>query len=148
MRVIRTWLAVGAICCSNAAFGQAAVAPAPTVLTTTESVQRLSREEGQRHPPVRLRGIVTFSHEAGRTIFLQDETGGIYCDPRGTSPLPETGHRVEIVGIASDGAFLGWVIAQEVKDLGPGTLPPAPNWPKAPTMPISSASRDMWRKPS
>ncbi|HXI53007.1 MAG TPA: ATP-binding protein [Candidatus Saccharimonadales bacterium] len=125
MRVIRTWLALGAICCSNAAFGQATLAPAPTVLTTAESVQRLSREEGQRYPPVRLRGIVSFSHQAGRTIFVQDETGGIFCDPRTTSPLPETGRRVEIVGVASDGAFLPFVIAQEVKDLGPGTLPPA-----------------------
>lgn len=105
-------------------------------LTTTAAVQSLSREEANLSPPVRIEGVVTFSHPSWRILFLQDESGGIFCDPLTAEKIPEPGHRLVVHGMAANGSFLPYVNVRQMEDLGPAAV-----WPLArPTQ-----ASELWR---
>jgi PAS domain S-box-containing protein len=94
-------------------------------LTSTEAVQRLSREAASEGPPARIEGVVTFSHPVWRLLFIEDGTGGIYCEPTALRDLPEIGHRVIVEGAAASGAFLPILNVHRLQDLGPVPIPAA-----------------------
>ena len=100
-----------------------AVQPASTLLTTTESVQKLSPDEAAKGLPIRLRGVVTFSQEWWRLLFVEDSTGGIFCEPAVLPAFPEAGREVEIEGISGTGAYLPVVIVTKLRVLGPAPFP-------------------------
>ena len=56
-------------------------------------------------------------------MFVEDQTGGIYCEVSRLANLPPHGHRVEMIGQAVPGSFLPIFSVHELKDLGPGSLP-------------------------
>jgi len=72
--------------------------------------------------PVRLRGVVTFAQE-GRLLFIQDHTGGVFCELLGALTLPPLGHEVEILGCSAAGVRHSYVRVKELRDLGPGVFP-------------------------
>ena len=49
--------------------------------------------------PFSVRGVVTFASHEQRVFYLQDETGGLRIEPRGTDPLPRIGQRISIAGM-------------------------------------------------
>jgi PAS domain S-box-containing protein len=106
------------------------------ILTTTASVQSLSKEEADLSPPVRIEGTVSFSHPAWRIIFLQDDTGGIFCDPLISDKIPEPGTRLVVHGLAANGSFLPYVNLHRMEVLGKSDV-----WP--PARPARAA--DLWR---
>ncbi|HAM70475.1 MAG TPA: hypothetical protein DCM86_02400 [Verrucomicrobiales bacterium] len=109
--------------------------PAPLPLTTTEAIQSLPRVEADLAPRVRIEGVVTFSHPVWRLLFVEDSTGGIYCEPGGLQPLPEVGHRVVVEGTAGNGAYLPVINVLRVEDRGGGPLPP----------PAPATAAELWK---
>lgn len=97
------------------------------LLTTTEAVQSLTRAEADESRPVRIEGVVSFSENSWRLMFVEDGTGGIYCEPGALVNIPRTGRRVRIDGIAGNGAFLPIVNIVRLEDLGPSPMPKAKN---------------------
>ena len=104
-------------------------------LTTTAAVQALSAEEAAKGYPVKLRGVVTFSQDWWRLLFVQDSTGGIYCEPAGLPVFPAVGSEVEIEGISGAGSYLPVVIVKNVLTLGPTTFPSA----------VPATSAQLWK---
>ncbi|MBL9166885.1 MAG: PAS domain S-box protein [Verrucomicrobiales bacterium] len=106
------------------------------ILTTTASVQSLSKAEADLSPPVRIEGTVSFSHPAWRILFLQDDTGGIFCDPLISDKIPEPGTRLVVHGLAANGSFLPYVNLHRMEVLGKSDV-----WP--PARPARAA--ELWR---
>lgn len=104
-------------------------------LESTKAVQSLSPVEAAQEPTVSLRGVVTVSQELWRVLFVQDDTGGIYCDTRNLTEFPTLGDLIEIDGYASEGGFLPTVVIKSFRSLGPAKFPAA--------APASSA--ELWR---
>lgn len=94
-------------------------------LSTTEQVQRLSRSEATNRIPVRLRGVVTFSRNSPRTLFLEDSTGGIYLESGLIQRAPPVGRLLDVEGYALRSELLPVVLVSQVHERGPAPLPEA-----------------------
>ena len=104
-------------------------------LTQAAELRRLSPQELKRRYPVRLQGVVTYHDRIWQNTVVQDETGGIFLDPRGgtiavepdgadpTRPGLRYGLRVEVRGYSDPGGFAPVVIEPRVRVLGEGQLP-------------------------
>jgi signal transduction histidine kinase len=91
-------------------------------LTQAEQIRRLSLPEAQRHYPVKLRGIV-LDYSSLPTLFIADDTGGIYVKVTGDQPLRQ-GQILEIEGVIDAGKFAPMVIPSSLRTVGEGRLPP------------------------
>jgi PAS domain S-box-containing protein len=96
-------------------------------LRTADEVRQLTPDEAERHYPVRLQGIVTFSDQNNFYLFVQDPTAGIYfrLAPSLGSPPLAPGQLIEIDGEADPGEFAPVVMAHKIDILGAGTFPTA-----------------------
>jgi PAS domain S-box-containing protein len=102
---------------------QPAGEPSLPILLTTEGIQRLPRKEADRGLPARIDAIVTYSHHTWRSVFIEDATGGIYCEANNSEPAPPIGHRVIIDGHTSGGSFLPILNVGILVDMGPAPFP-------------------------
>jgi len=105
----------------------------PALLISAEAVQRLTREEADRHLPVRIRGVVTFAAPAYyHSLCLQDDTRGLFVDYRSITNglVPASGELWEVTGHTLPGDFAPVLQADSLRFLGIGRLPePAhPTW--------------------
>ncbi len=75
---------------------------------------------------MRLHGVVTFSRNTPRTLFMEDSSGGIYLES-GLIPLaPPVGRLLAVEGYSLRGEILPVVLVNQVHDLGAAPLPEAP----------------------
>src|ERR1051326_6393233 len=91
--------------------------PLPAI-TRIGDILKLSREEADRHYPVRLEAVVTFVDSAWGLLFVQDTTAGIFLDK--TSPPLELkpGDRVSLQGVTAAGLFTPVIYSAAAKQLG------------------------------
>ncbi len=94
-------------------------------LTTTQAIQELTHAQADEGRRVRIEGVVTFSQPFWRILFVQDATGGIYCEPGALSSFPEPGHRVVVQGRVGNGSYLPILNLEHLRDLGPAAMPVA-----------------------
>lgn len=92
-------------------------------LQTAAAVRGLTVGQAQQHPPVKLRGVVTFFDENLYSRFIQDETAGIYLRESGNTPVLEVGQLVEVEGVASPGEYAPIIEPRRVQILGAAPLP-------------------------
>ena len=94
------------------------------VLTTARQVHELSESEARLSYPVHVRAVVTYFNALGRTLVVQDETGGVYVSAI-SEALPElgAGQLVEIRGFTGPGDFAPVITGPKVRVLGAGRLP-------------------------
>jgi len=119
------WLPVGLAWIAAIAVARAAT-PSPAAspfVVTAEAVQKLTVSQGATPIPVRLRGVVTFSEPRCGLLYVQDETGGVYCEPGLLPYLPPIGTAAELEGVAGPGSFLPVVLTRELRELGLTNLP-------------------------
>ncbi|MFT3828798.1 MAG: ATP-binding protein [Opitutaceae bacterium] len=90
------------------------------------NVLELSAAEADRHYPVSLYGVVTWSHPDAPFFFLQDSSGGIAVRT-GTAPARayEPGRSVVVEGTSVMGSFAPSVAAAKVQKTGDMPLPRA-----------------------
>lgn len=93
-------------------------------LTSCGAVSHLTPAEAKQNRPVRLRVVVTYFDPNGRTMFVQDETGGIFVawDP-GPHPLP--GDLIELDGVSALEDFSPQIERPSYKLLGHAPMPKA-----------------------
>jgi len=114
-----------ALCLTSVALAQSAGETLPT-LTEVEQVRKLRPEEAAKGYPVKIHGVVTMDAPSP-DFFVQDGTAGIYVEGNTSQRfIHALGRSVEVVGITGPGKFAPVIREQNFRDLGPGTLPPAP----------------------
>ncbi|MGC3959094.1 MAG: hypothetical protein QM813_14465 [Verrucomicrobiota bacterium] len=101
-------------------WGSAAVAQE---LHTAAAVRGLTIQQAQQHPPVKLRGVVTFFDENLYSRFIQDETAGIYLREASNTPALNPGQWVEVEGVASPGEYAPVIEPRRVVVVGTAPLP-------------------------
>ena len=113
------------LCLCALAFAQSTGEKLPT-LTEVEQVRKLRPEEAAKGYPVKIHGVVTMDAPSP-DFFVQDETAGIYVEGSMSQRFVHAlGRSVEVEGITGPGKFAPVIREQNFRDLGPGTLPPAP----------------------
>ncbi len=101
----------------------AADAPSEPRFLTTAAIQAIPIEEIAGYSSVRVRGVVTLSRERARLFFVEDSTGGIYCDISQIAVLPPVGTQVELRGKVARGNFLSILQVHTINPIGAGILP-------------------------
>jgi two-component system, cell cycle sensor histidine kinase and response regulator CckA len=105
-------------------------APVPvtpgTSLGLAADVLGMSAQEASAGRPVRLTGVVTWSHASSPFFFITDSSGGI-CIMRGNSDsmVRSPGRNLEVEGITAMGAFAPVVVAQRFARVSEAVLPMA-----------------------
>ena len=99
------------------------------VLTEVSQVRKLSSREAARGYPVRIRGVITFSHlgeDGGYLFFVQDATAGIYVhDPDPDPTACQAGRVVDLEGVSDPGQFAPIIRKERLTVVGEGPMPPA-----------------------
>jgi signal transduction histidine kinase len=91
---------------------------------TIEQVRESTPEQADKHYPVHLHGVVTFTDwGADRGLFLQDQTAGIFIVLDESAGDVPAGEEVEVDGTTAAGDYVPMVVAQKIRRLGPKPLP-------------------------
>lgn len=99
--------------------------PAPgAAIGLAADVHNLSAQEAAAGRPVRLTGVVTWSHASAPFFFIADSSGGIQV-MRGDSDsmLRSPGRNVEVEGVTAMGEFAPVVVAKGFARVGDSVLP-------------------------
>lgn len=91
------------------------------VLTSAREVGRVSEAESQHGRPVEVEGVVTYSDPSWGLLFVQDETGGLYVNPRGLPTVPSVGQRVRLEGVVAPSSR--GIDSLQIETLGTASLP-------------------------
>ena len=120
--------ALGCVLVQSSAGGSqgAAGTSAAVVIRKAAAVRALPREVAAQGLPVVLCGVVTFKWPAGIDggFVVHDETAGVYVGGR-VEDERTVGTRVEVTGVTAPGSYAPIVSSANVRELGPGELPPA-----------------------
>lgn len=128
------------VCCLLACLGGAhAAGDQPAILESAHSVHELPADLAARGIPVKLKGVVTYTVPRWQGYFLEDETGGVYCESSALEERPEIGELVEIEGKCNSGHDRPYVIALTPTRLG---RPGLPQRSEAPLLQTASGELD------
>lgn len=117
---------------SAAVFAASSATPAQIskpkfVLHTAAALHALSRDEAAKEIPIQIRGVVSFADQQMNSLFVEDQTGGVYVEPTGNlADRLKPDEEVIVEGISSPGDFAPVVRKASVRVVKPGSLPPAP----------------------
>lgn len=100
--------------------GNADTVYAPTNLG---AIHQLSSVEAGKAAPVSVRGVVTFTHIPWMFVFVQDDTGGLFCYSSRELLFPKPGTTVEIQGTTDRGEYLPVLQIASIREVGPGNFP-------------------------
>ncbi|MGV3757128.1 MAG: ATP-binding protein [Verrucomicrobiota bacterium] len=119
---IARWMCLGLLV-ALALSGGAQVIPATNeVLRTALDVRRVTPEAADKGLPVEVVGVVTLV-DFGRTVFLQDETGGTFFKGPATRSCLQPGLQVRVRGKTFPGLYVPGIDADKVEVLEQGLLP-------------------------
>ncbi|HEX7069539.1 MAG TPA: ATP-binding protein, partial [Rhodothermales bacterium] len=94
------------------------------VIRTAAEVRNLSNEDAERNFPVVLEATVTYFVPQNYTLFVQDQTAGIYVSVHGQeSPAIRPGDLVELRGVSGPGDFAPIIMRPTFRVLRRGTMP-------------------------
>ena len=98
-------LALLVLCVSVASFGVIGDSgQSETALRTIQQIRRLKLDSLSKSPEVHVRAVVTYYDSVAPNLFVQDSTGGIWVDLRGTSGKPpQPGQVLDLHGQAASG---------------------------------------------
>ena len=114
-------LHIGLACCAVAAISEA---PRPAELTKVGQIRHL-KSSTQGEIGVHLRGVVTYFDTVAPNLFVQDATGGIWVDLRGSKlEPPSPGQMLDLHGVVGFG-FSPYIAKPQWKVVG-HAAPPKP----------------------
>jgi signal transduction histidine kinase/ActR/RegA family two-component response regulator len=121
-----SWRLQGAVFRSYVRTVAAEAHKADGALGLAADVLALSAEEAASGRPVRLTGVVTWSHTSSPFFFIADSSGGIRV-MRGNSksPVRSPGRNVEVTGVTAMGPFAPVVVASHFTRVSEAILPMA-----------------------
>ncbi|HSH92640.1 MAG TPA: sensor histidine kinase, partial [Roseimicrobium sp.] len=79
-------------------------------------------EQATNRIPVKVKGVVTFV-DTGRTVFIQDETGGTFLRGGVLKSPPAPGSEIEVEGTTYPGLFIPGIDSKTVRVLGTAPYP-------------------------
>lgn len=92
-------------------------------IRSIQQIRQLTPESLSRSPEVHVRGVVTYYDSVVPNLFVQDATGGIWVDLRGTSSVPpRIGEILDLHGYAASG-FAPYVAKPQWIVAGSASLP-------------------------
>jgi PAS domain S-box-containing protein len=94
------------------------------LLQAVRDVRSLPPEKARQGHPVRVTGVVSFYDPTWNTLFVEDDTNGIFVNPGKQWPV-RAGQRVEVTGFSAPGDFAPIVAAKDIRVVG-GTTELAP----------------------
>ncbi|MFO1500625.1 MAG: HAMP domain-containing sensor histidine kinase [Verrucomicrobiota bacterium] len=98
----------------------------PPALSSIGAVRALQLSEAQKGLSVRIRGVVTYYEPRWDTLFVQDETGGLYIFPSGQGrPRYHHGQVLELSGRTFGNSHGNSLIEEVATEAGAGPLPEA-----------------------
>src|SRR5438552_639404 len=92
---------------------QGSESPLPAITTAIE-LRRLDPQLADRGCPVHVRGVVTLI-DPGRTIFLQDQTGGMFARFKPEFPTVHPGAVVDVIGVSFSGLYFPGIVPQIIR---------------------------------
>ena len=96
------------------------------VLKVASKILELGPAEADRHYPVTLSGVVTWSHPDSNLLYIQDSSGGITIQlGAGAGKTYEPGRSIVVRGVTTLGAYAPAVIAETVQRIGDMPIPQA-----------------------
>lgn len=98
---------------------------AVSVISTAEEIKALPFDLAKQGLPVSIRGVITASVSKHTGLVVQDLTGGVYVELRG-SPRAEPlrrGELCQIEGVTGPGLFAPIVVSRRITRFGWGQLP-------------------------
>ena len=96
----------------------------PPALSSIGAVRALSMVEARKGLSVRIRGVVTYYEPRWDTLFVQDETGGLYIFPSGHGrPRYHYGQVLELTGRTFGNSHGNSLVEEVVTEAGTGPLP-------------------------
>ena len=97
------------------------------LLTTVRQIRSLPAREAGLGYPVRLAAVLTHNEPKDASIFVQDQTGGVYCSllARDLRADMHDGQELLLEGITGPGKYLPMLIVRRLTVLGEGNLPQA-----------------------
>jgi signal transduction histidine kinase/CheY-like chemotaxis protein len=99
------------------------------VLQTIEAVKKLTNKEAEKGYPVRVRALVTYWYPSLGSLFVQDETAGVYCAPPENPPSDlKFGCLVDLEGKTGRGAFAPVIYHSHLRILKRGVDPKPINY--------------------
>jgi signal transduction histidine kinase len=110
-------------CAAQPAANATPPSPPRTITTVAEAFARWP-ELTADDQPAQLEGVVTGVMPSG-AFRLNDGKLGIYVTRSATGKELTVGERVVVTGVLRKGGFSPWITPQQIKALGPGTLPEA-----------------------
>ncbi len=101
------------------------------LVTSATTAKYLPASQAERRIPIALRGVVTAVPEGWKGFFLEDATGGIYCEPQNTEAEKSfwpvrVGEEIELEGVTSPGHINSFVAVTKIVSRKPGALPQPP----------------------
>jgi diguanylate cyclase (GGDEF)-like protein len=93
------------------------------VISSVAEVRGLEPSQAARALPTRITGVITFSDQLYRQLWLQDESGGIYIKYSGDHPDLQAGTRITVVGITNPGDYAPVIVAPKFIVEGEGSFP-------------------------
>lgn len=96
--------------------------PPVPVLTSAREIRALSAGQAAEQRPVRLRATVN-AIDPGRSIFIQDATGGTFINRKPEQWAVQPGDVIEAEGVTYPGLFLPGIAATSVRVTGRAEMP-------------------------
>jgi signal transduction histidine kinase/CheY-like chemotaxis protein len=99
------------------------------VLQTIEAVKKLTNKEAEKGYPIRVQALVTYWYPSLGSLFVQDETAGVYCAPPENPPSDlKFGCLVDLEGKTGRGAFAPVIYHSRLRILKRGVDPKPINY--------------------
>jgi signal transduction histidine kinase/CheY-like chemotaxis protein len=96
----------------------------PSILRTVIAVKHLPFATAALGIPVDFSGVVTYFDPRGKTLFVQDDTGGIYIQlPHNLSAQLHSGQLVRVQGVTDPDDFATSIKKSSITVIGNGQLP-------------------------
>lgn len=101
-------------------------AEATNLLQTVQQIRLLSPEQAAPGLPVRVQAVVTYYDPSWGTLFVQDETAGIFVSASGSRLDLNVGDRIELEGYTAPGDYVPVIVHPRFSPRGRAPLPEAP----------------------
>lgn len=100
-------------------------------ITSADAAKRLPASDADRKLPITLHGVVTCVPEGWKGFFMEDASGGVYCEPQNTEAEQSfwpvrVGEDIELRGVSAPGHRNSFVAVASIVSRKSGRFPQPP----------------------
>ena len=92
---------------------------ASELMQRAADIKNLPRVEAAKNVPIELKGIVTCIPDGWKGFFVQDDSGGIYCEARDLEAKKsfwpvKLGEEIHLVGVSAPGSVNSFIFVERI----------------------------------